>query len=224
MSGFQRFGVYYLPDDRALAAFGASWLGWDVVAGRRCNQPAIDALTAATETPRRYGFHGTLKPPFRMAPGKRVDDLATDIDSFARRTPAFRVDSLELAAIGRFLALVPSGDTTGLQRLAFGCVAEFDSYRAPLSERELERRRAAALTARQETLLAQWGYPYVDDEFRFHLTLSGKLDDETRQRLADDCAAMMPPLETPFEIASVSLVGQGADGMFRQIHRYALTG
>ena len=34
----------------------------------------------------------------------------------------------------------------------------------------------SGLTDRQEALLTQWGYPYVMEEFRFHITLTGALD------------------------------------------------
>ncbi len=44
--------------------------------------------------------------------------------------------------------------------------------------KELQRRRAANLTPRQEFLLMHWGYPYVLDEFRFHMTLTRRLPDE----------------------------------------------
>ncbi|CAN0604442.1 unnamed protein product, partial [Ectocarpus sp. 12 AP-2014] len=66
MSMFQRYAVYYLPDDADLAAFGAAWLGWDVEAGAMCPRPEIDSLDEATATPQQYGFHGTLKPPFQL--------------------------------------------------------------------------------------------------------------------------------------------------------------
>jgi hypothetical protein len=36
---------------------------------------------------------------------------------------------------------------------------------------------AAPLSERQRALLIEWGYPYVFDEFRFHMTLSSSLAD-----------------------------------------------
>ncbi len=224
MSGFRRYAVYYLPDDAALAAFGASWLGWDVSAGKSRAQPPVDGIDQVTAAPRKYGFHGTLKPPFRMAKGMTAEDLGDELAALASQTAAISLDGLQLAALGRFLALVPTGDVTELDRLAFDCVAEFDAYREPATEDELQRRRVAGLSPRQEGYLSQWGYPYVGDEFRFHLTLTGKLDQAELVRIKNIIAAKLPILPGPFEIASVSLVGEDANGMFRQIHRYALTG
>src|SRR6202000_780688 len=57
---------------------------------------------------------------------------------------------------------------------AFGKLGDL---RARPSPDDLGRRLAAPLTERQRALLVEWGYPYVFDEFRFHMTLSNSLDD-----------------------------------------------
>lgn len=224
MSGFQRFAVYYLPEDAALAAFGAVWLGWDVGTGQPAPMPEVDGIEAITATPRKYGFHGTLKPPFRLAAGTDQVALEAELASFARMQPPVRLDGLRLSRIGKFLALVPEGDTSALAQLAFACVRDFDRFRKPAEAAELERRRAVGLTPRQDALLMEWGYPYVADEFRFHLTLSGKLDPETQAAANAALERLLPPLPRPYDIASVALAGEREDGRFQLIHRYALTG
>lgn len=224
MSDFQRYAVYYLPDNADLAAFGASWLGWDVARGAPVGQPGVEGIKAATRTPRKYGFHGTLKPPFRLAEGTDVAGLKADIAALAATTPPVEISGLILSRIGRFLALVPLGEAEGLARLAFACVTRLDRFRRPAGAEELARRRAAGLTPRQDALLLEWGYPYVAEEFRFHLTLTGGLDADTLDRMQDAILELLPPLPRPFRIRSVSLAGEGSDGRFREIHRYALTG
>lgn len=224
MSDFQRFAIYYLPEDRALAEFGAKWLGWDVERGATCDHwdvPGIDGITAV---PRKYGFHGTLKPPFRLAEGMRFGALEQEVARFAAQVPPFEIDGLHLSRIGRFLALVPDGDASDLAKFAFACVTAFDQFRAAPSSEELARRRAAGLTPCQDDLLMQWGYPYVGDEFRFHLTLSGKLEPEALAEAETQAARRLPDLPRPFPFASVALAGEDARGMFHMIHRYALTG
>ena len=67
---FTRYAIYYLPPAGALADFGARWLGWDVRRGAAAVQLDLPGLRDATEAPRKYGFHGTLKPPFRLAEGQ----------------------------------------------------------------------------------------------------------------------------------------------------------
>ena len=83
--------------------------------------------------------------------------------------------ALQITSLGSFLAFVPGQASTELPQLASSLVSELDPLRAPLSDAELTRRRAAGLTPAQEMLLKKWGYPFVMDEFRFHLTLSGRL-------------------------------------------------
>ena len=78
--------------------------------------------------------------------------------------------------LGGFLALMPE-QADGIAALAARCVRELDRFRAPPAAAELDRRRAKGLSTAQEDLLQHWGYPYVFEEFRFHLTLTGSLPD-----------------------------------------------
>ena len=224
MSDFRRYAVYYLPDDGTLAAFGASWLGWDIATGTFCGQPAEPNIKEMTDQPRKYGFHATLKPPFVLASDTSFQDLAQAVAHHAGQSAPVRADGLSLTTIGAFLALTPVGDTRSLDRFAFRCVTDLDRFRKTPSETELVRRRANGLSPRQEEMLTRWGYPYVGEEFRFHLTLTGKLalDDLAAARAAVE--RVLPPLPAPFSIESIALVGEDGSGMFRLIHRHALTG
>ncbi len=221
---FTRYAIYYLPPEGALADFGAAWLGWDVAAGRACAQLQIERLDDATVTPRKYGFHGTLKPPFRLAEGQTPGALQEAVAAMAGACGPAECEGLGLTRLGRFLALTPQGDTGGISRVAATCVADLDAFRAPPSEAELYRRRKAGLSAAQEALLVRWGYPYVMEEFRFHLTLTGSLPKGEIDAWMDTARAHLPDLPRPFEMRDVALVGERADGRFELIQRYALTG
>ena len=222
-----RYGIYYLPPKgSALAAFGAAWLGWDVAAGKAVTHPemALD-VAAITATPRVYGFHGTMKPPFRLAPGTNVAGLKDAITALAGQHSVFDAPPLKLARLGSFMALVPSEPSTQLSALAADCVQALDMFRAPASEAELAKRRAAGLTIRQNELLVQWGYPYVLDEFRFHLTLSGRLDAETAEATGSALSRLTKDLTLdPMPVGEVCLVQQVDGAPFRLVHRYPLTG
>lgn len=189
MSG--RYALYFAPvAGSALAQFGENWLARPALA-------EFDAarLQALTEAPRHYGFHGTLKPPFHLTDGCDAEQLRRALAGFAARQTSFSIPALRLSALGDFLALIPSAPKPALSALAQACVIEFDAYRAPPEAAELAKRHAAGLTPRQAELLARWGYPYVMDEFRFHLTLTGPIaDGAERSRLAD----MLAPVVAPF--------------------------
>ena len=229
MDGFTRYAIYYAPEPGPLAAFGAGWLGWDAARATIPPRPQVDGLPCApdqiTGTVRKYGFHGTLKPPFRLAEGCSADALHTAITALARLHAPVKLDGLVLARIGQFLALVPDGPATALASLASHTVMELDSFRAPPSEAEIAARNPAALSPTQAALLQRWGYPYVMEEFRFHLTLTGRLSGEDLDSVH---AALTPHLDPllpqPFDIASLCPFGEAADGMFHLLHRYALSG
>ena len=127
--------------------------------------------------------------------------------------------------LGGFLALRPEGDANALSDLAAACVEGLDDFRAPAPEAELEQRRKAGLSPAQEAHLQRWGYPYVMDQFRFHITLSRRLsDDEAAPAEAWLREHLDPMLPRPFHIPDMALVGEGPDGRFRMIHRYTLSG
>ena len=221
---YARFAIYYVPPDGPLADFGARWLGWDVVRGTDAVQFDLPGLQDVTKTPRKYGFHGTLKPPFRLRDGQTQDGLEQAVSDMAAGLAAARCDGLELTPLGRFLALTPFGDTRALQRVAETCVRALDGFRAPATDAERARRRTSGLTPRQEALLADWGYPYVMEEFRFHMTLTGRLPKDRIAAWSGTVQDHMPALPAPFVINQIALCGEREDGRFDLIHRYTLAG
>ena len=221
---YARFAIYYVPPEGPLADFGAKWLGWDVVTGRKVPQFDVPGLHDITMTPRKYGFHGTLKPPCRLKEGQTPEALEAAVSDLAAALSPAVCNGLKLMPLGRFLALTPFGPLDGLQGIAEACVRELDGFRAPAGEAELARRRKAGLNNRQEMLLAQWGYPYVFEEFRFHLTLSGGLPEEGVRGWTDMVREYLPDLPAPFVVDQIALCGERQDGRFELIHRYTLTG
>lgn len=221
---YTRFAIYDAPTDDALADFGATWLGWDVRTGTATRQPDVPGLNDITMTPRKYGFHGTLKPPFRLTDGRSADELQTAVADLAGRCAPAQSGGLTLTTLGGFLALTPTGDLTAFERVASACVRDLDPFRAPASEAEMARRRSAGLSARQEALMQAWGYPYVMEEFRFHLTLSGRLPEADRAAWMNTAQAHLPSLAARYEISSIALCGERADGRFELIQRYTLAG
>ena len=193
-----RYALYAIPrPDTVLARFGASWLGWDAETARPIESakgmglpPALHA--AVTAEPRRYGFHGTLKAPFALHEGAGESELAEAAECFARERRPLPPVSLSLRAMGSFLVLTPREPSAALNEFAAECVAAFDRFRAPPDAAELARRRRNGLSPAQEEMFARWGYPYVMDEFRYHMTLTGPLDGPLRARVGE---ALLAPLE-----------------------------
>ncbi|MFG6531184.1 MULTISPECIES: DUF1045 domain-containing protein [unclassified Sulfitobacter] len=223
---FDRYAIYYTPKG-ALAEAGAAWLGWDLARGRAVAHPEVTGLDVAalTETPRKYGLHATIKPPFVLAEGASADGVLTEFKTLCKRLAPVTLDGLALTPLGRFLALTPAGDTAALNAMAAEVVRGLDTFRAPPTEADLARRRQANLTPVQEANLSQWGYPYVMEAFRFHITLTGKLPKGDLPQVTAALAPYITPhLPRPFVLNSLTLVGQAEDGMFHEVHRAALSG
>ena len=225
---FQRYAVYVTPPPGPLADFGAAWLGWDPVAGREVPHPDIPGLPAPipelTATPRRYGFHATMTPPFALAEGQTEAALIDAVARFCSEMSPVTLDALIVAPLGRFLALLPEGDTGGVDALAAASVRAFAPMRAPLTGDELAR-RAAGLGPAQKARVLQWGYPHVMAGFRFHMTLTGKRPKHELPAIrAALCTHLAPRLPRPFEMAALSLMGEDAQGRFHLLHREPLGG
>lgn len=224
MSRHSRYAVYYMPSPGPLARFGAAWLGWDALTGCEVPHLPVPGLPDLTQTPRKYGFHGTLKPPFRLVEGQSPARLARAVKDLAAATaPARAGNGLTLTRMGRFFALTPQGDAGSIARVAAACVEELDPFRAPASDAELARRRNG-LTDRQEALLLQWGYPFVMDQFHFHLTLTGAVPKACQQEVWAQIESQLPDLSGPFDLRDLCLAGERADGRFELLHRYPLLG
>jgi putative phosphonate metabolism protein len=186
MTGFPRYAIYYAAGaDSALSRFGAELLGYDAHTGNELPFPD-EARRAApdwrdiTADPRKYGFHATLKAPMGLAPGKTEMELVAACAAFAEQARTIPVIRPVVDSISGFIAVIPAEPTPELEQFAADCVREFDIFRAPLTTEDRARRNPAQLTAKQRDYLDRWGYPYVMEEFRFHMTLTGRLDAQRR--------------------------------------------
>ena len=170
-----RAALYWVPAlDDPLYAAGTSWLGRDAETGAQIKQPPVPGIADATADARRYGLHATLRPPMRLATGYQgFCEAAREVAASCR---PFALPALAFFEIEGFLALRESSPCAALQDLADRCVLGTEQHRRATDAAELARRRASGLTARQDALLQQYGYPYVREEWFFHVTLTGRLE------------------------------------------------
>ncbi|KUM26479.1 hypothetical protein AU467_21325 [Mesorhizobium loti] len=184
-----RYAIYFTPrQDEPLARIAANWLGRDPFGAATRPVEAVGELSAAevafhTASARRYGFHATLKAPFGLAPNETEASLREALDNFAEVTPQVVIPRLVVGQIDGFFALVPEATLPPLNSFAGDVVRAFDRFRAPLTEAEIERRSPDSLKPQEFRNLCQWGYPYVFETFRFHMTLSGRVGPQESPRL-----------------------------------------
>jgi putative phosphonate metabolism protein len=215
-----RVALYYapLPDDPLFAA-STAWLGRDPSGGASARHPDLPGIAEVTAEPRQYGFHATLKPPFRPAAGVAWSSIVSATRILANSIAPFDLPPLAMTDLHGFLALTETEPCPALQALADSCVADMDVYRAPASEDEQARRRRSPLTPAQDAMLVRWGYPYVFDTWFFHMTLTRRLSPEEKQfwqpaaeqflasavaaprRATDICLFTQPGPRAPFVIA-----------------------
>jgi putative phosphonate metabolism protein len=230
MASYPRYAIYYIPEPGGnFDRFGTELLGYDATTGEDLALPGGILQMAPdwhelTHDPRKYGFHATLKAPHSLAPGKTEAELLAACEAFANTPRQIPVISPVVGSVSGFIAIVPAEPSDELERLAADCVIEFDSFRAPLAAEDRARRNPSMLTARQRGHLDRWGYPYVMEEFRFHMTLTGRLGDAKREAIRTILQERFALLEiTTLSIDRIALFRQDdADSRFRIVRHCAL--
>lgn len=205
-----RYALYFWPEPGGtLAELARRWTA---------------ALPAAwTAGARVYGLHATLKAPFRLAPGRDLDGLRRAVADLAGRLAPVARHDLVLTRLDGFLALCPPAPHPALSELAQACVAGLDDWRAPLSEADMAKRLKKPLSARQRHLLDQWGYPLTEEQFRFHITLTDRLDHDDAARAEAALAPLVADaVAEGLTIDAVWLVEQRPGGDFTALERFPL--
>jgi hypothetical protein len=225
-----RYAVYFVPAaDSALFRFGSALLGYNCYCGSDVDFPDVlpmerSAWRDLTGEPRRYGFHATLKAPFYLAREATEAELVEQFRRFSVGLDEAPVFAPVIDALEGFIAIVPGVADAAVDRLAASCVIGFDRFRAPLNARDRER-RLPGLSARHVAHLDRWGYPFVFNEFRLHMTLTGRLAAERhsavlsvlREEFAAACGAL------PVRIDRLALMRQDrSDARFRVIDHAAI--
>lgn len=214
-----RYAVYLAPPPgHPLKRLGDAWLGRDPDRDERVSFPVVEDLAPErlqeiTASPRHYGFHATLVAPFALAEGVEAVGLLGDAEAFAANQHPFAV-RLKVGELGGFVALVPAEPCPAADRLAAASVEEFDRFRVPLSAEDRARREPERLSERERANLDRWGYPYVFEDFRFHLTLTGPLEEPERAHVRGILERLFAPaLAAPWRVDQLAL--------FTQTHRVA---
>ena len=230
MTNFPRYAIYYAPArETPLDRFGAQVLGYDAWTGDEVPFPELITQAAPdwhnlTHDPRKYGFHATLKAPMPLASGCTEAELLAACSAFAAKPRAIPVVIPVVESISGFIAIVPSEPSSELEQLAADCVVDLDMFRGAMTAEDRARRNPSALTPRQCELLDQWGYPYVMEQFRFHMTLTGRLDPARRAPVLAMLRQRFSEIALPqLTIDRIALFGQrDATSRFRIISQWRL--
>ena len=226
-----RYAIYFVPEaDTKFYRYGSSILGYDCYSGKAVDFPGALGDGAVnwnelTATPRRYGFHATLKAPFYLSPSCTETQLVNALQNFAGLGHAIYSFAPTVRLLNGFFAAVPREAQPQIDALAASCTTLFDAYRAPMSPQERARRVALGLNQSQIQNLDRWGNPYALSEFRFHMTLTGAVPASRRKAIL---AALLGGfrqmrVEPMIAIDRLTLLKQDTpDGAFRVVSQSAL--
>jgi len=224
----ERFGIYFAPSSSSnLWERAGTWLGRDAFTGDLFDGPVAGLerarLLNLTQSANRYGFHATIKAPMALAEGATETELRAQLASFSSRHYPIELGKPRVASIGGFLALVVEPNEQ-LQNFAAHVVEDFDVFRAPMSVRDRAARLGKGLTERQIELLDAYGYPYVFEEFAFHMTLTDRLSEEDQADVFEAAATWFAPaLEENLMLDRLCLFHEAKSGTpFRRIADFKL--
>jgi len=222
---FKRYAIYYVPSNNLFYKLGSSWLGWDTISGQPASQPEAGSavnIQEITDAPRKYGLHATIKAPFRLANNVTVLELEQQFKILCGSIKPI-VFNLKLSELSGFFALTPTVKNTELRKLHSKVVRELDYFRAQPTKEEIIKRRENQLTSEQDQNLIKWGYPYIFEDFYFHITLTGKIPEDFRNKVKDEIENFFQPvLQQKINLSELALVGEAKDGNFYVIRQMPL--
>lgn len=209
----ERFAIYYAPAaESPLWARACAWLGRDPAGGAPAAPPLPrEKLHPLTVSARKYGFHATIKAPMALAEGRDGAALHAALADFAQNHAPVESGPLQVASLEGFLAIVPQRQSARLTDFAFAVVEAFEPFRAPLGDADRRRRRIETMPQRQAELMQAYGYPYVAEQFQFHMTLTDRLGPEDHAALLEAARAWFAPvLAAPLVLDRLVLFHQPA--------------
>lgn len=222
-----RYAIYFTPaQDDPLTLAASAWLGRDAFTGAELATPDIAGFGAGeieqlAAEPRRYGFHATIVAPFHPGQNATEQDLIKSFERFCDQATRFDIDGLGIAGLDGFIALMPTEAEPELSALAAEAVNHFAPLRAPLTPEDIARRDPTRLSLRQRSYLERYGYPYVMDEFRFHMTLTSRVPDDTAARVKPLLRQHFAPVTAgPITIGGLALFIEPEPGAAFTVHTY----
>ncbi len=88
----------------------------------------------------------------------------------------------------------------------------FEGYRVPLTEDQVVSYKLNRLTVHQEQMLEHWGYPYVMEEFRFHISVTDRIENLAERKEVMKALEIFatPVLGKPIMVGDIVVFGQAS--------------
>ncbi len=184
-----RYAIYFIPEKNSiLYRLGSALLGYDIYAGKSVEKPSIalpsgisaQELVAGVQ---HYGLHATVVAPFFLNETSEKE-LVHSVNYFCQSNQPVIFPRVKVHLHQGFMAVCPAETEnteqtayTPMQALAAKAVRFFYPLRKAPSDAEINSRLGAGLSTRQMEYLKRWNYPYVFEEYSFHITLTGMVNE-----------------------------------------------
>ena len=237
MKKYSRYAIYYAPPkESSLEEFGRYWFGWDPLNAKLINNKQrinylngfgiknLKNIDKNVLIAKKYGFHGTLIPPFKLNKNYSTNTLFKKTEEIAKKLKKFKFYKFKLKKINNFYAFVQNKKNNNINKLSNRLVRELFKFRSPLTKKEIDRRNPSKLSKLQLNILYKWGYPYLMSEFNFHMTLASEV---TGNKLYLE----LKKIERNKEIIlneinnfdKIYIFGENQKGMFENLENFSLS-
>ncbi len=237
MKKYSRYAIYYAPPKESnLEEFGRYWFGWDPLNAKLINNKQrinylngfgiknLKNIDKNVLIAKKYGFHGTLIPPFKLNKNYSTNLLFKKTEDIAKKFKKFKFYKFKLKKINNFYAFVQNKKNNNINKLSNRLVRELFKFRSPLTKKEIDRRNPSKLSKFQLNILYKWGYPYLMSEFKFHMTLASEV---TGNKLYSE----LKKIENNKEIIlneinnfdKIYIFGENQKGMFENLENFSLS-
>ena len=236
MTNYKRVAIYFLPKkNSSLENFGKNLLGRDINKKKKISLTRrqkyfinrgftyFDELKDYCEQPAKYGFHATLKAPFRLKRNVKTKNFYDVISHIAAQHSRFKIKGLKIVYSKKFTFITSRKEIKSLINLENDLVKHLDTFRAELNKTEIKKRNPDSLTFKQNKYLKEWGYPFVLDQFKFHMTLMNQNNNKLSNKQKLELEKLIYKISNNLvEFNEISLLGENKKGYFEEIKRFKL--
>ena len=236
MTNYKRVAIYFLPKkNSSLENFGKNLLGRDINKKKKISLTRrqkyfinrgftyFDELKDYCEQPAKYGFHATLKAPFRLKRNVKTKNFYDVISHIAAQHSRFKIKGLKIVYSKKFTFITSRKPNKLLINLENDLVKHLDTFRAELNKTEIKKRIPDSLTFKQNKYLKEWGYPFVFDQFKFHMTLMNQNNNKLSNKQKLELEKLIYKISNNvIEFNEISLLGENKNDHFEEIKRFKL--
>ena len=237
MKKYSRYAIYYAPPkESSLEEFGRYWFGWDPLNAKLINNKQrinylnrfgiknLKNIDKNVLIAKKYGFHGTLIPPFKLNKNYSTNKLFKKTDEIAKKFKKFKFYKFKLKKINNFYAFVQNKKNSNINKISNRLVKELFKFRSPLTKKEIDKRNPSKLSKLQLNILHKWGYPYLMSEFKFHMTIASEV---TGNKLYFELKKIEKNkkiiLNEINNFDKIYIFGENQKGMFENLENFSLS-